>query len=140
VPDYHEFPTEWHRFLNPASASGDQTVTLGLTRDRFPFVVQDRQITIRRIEPFIKVPADFIAANLRLTLAHGDRAPDAATHQPSDLLNIAPWNGLLRAERGFDESPGNWTMTAWIDDGSGPTRVNPAAIRDFVLVCDYVVG
>jgi hypothetical protein len=33
----HEFPGEWQRFLHPANATDDQTLTLELIRDRFPF-------------------------------------------------------------------------------------------------------
>lgn len=41
----HEFPSEWHRFVNvPASTA--TTLTLDLGRTRFPYFVQSRQISI----------------------------------------------------------------------------------------------
>lgn len=77
-----EFPTDWHRFLNPASVTGDQTVTLGLTKDRFPLLFQSRPITVGKIEVFIKVQPDFVAthndATVKLTTAAGDAAPTSA--------------------------------------------------------------
>ncbi len=51
-----QFPTEWHRFLNPSSGGNeDQALTLPLTNDRFAFLVQDRITTIDAIELFVKV-------------------------------------------------------------------------------------
>jgi Tc toxin complex TcA C-terminal TcB-binding domain len=139
-----EFPTDWHRFLNPASVTGDQTVALGLTKDRFPLLFQSRPITVGKIEVFIKVQPDFVAthndATVKLTTAAGDAAPTSAIYQPKDLLSLASWNGLLRAEKTFSQSPGNWTINAWLDDGGGPGRLDRTAIEDFVLVCQYTVG
>lgn len=132
----HEFPTEWHRFLNPTSAAVDHnTVTLGLTKDRFPFLFQSRPITVGKIEAFIKVQPNFVAT-LNLTIAAGNTAPTPTDPPPIDLLTLTSWNGLLRAEKTFSQSPGNWTINAWLDNGG----LDPNAIEDFVLVCQYTVG
>lgn len=141
----HEFPTEWHRFLNPANVVVNyNTMTLGLTKDRFPFLFQSRQITVGKIEMFIKVKPDSAATHndttLKLTFAVGNTAPTPANHQLNDPLGLAPWNGLLRAEKTFDQLPGNWTINAWLDDGGGPSRLDPNAIEELVLLCQYTVG
>jgi hypothetical protein len=33
----HEFPSDWYNFLNPLASSSDQSITLNLTQERFPF-------------------------------------------------------------------------------------------------------
>lgn len=42
-----EFPTEWHRFLHPAA--GDQILKVVLGQQRFPFLVQNRAVTVGEI-------------------------------------------------------------------------------------------
>lgn len=134
----HEFPTEWHRFLNPANAGPNHnTVILGLTTDRFPFLFQSRSIKVVKIELFVKAKPDFDDATLMLTIVTGDTAPTPDNHTQNDLLSLAPWSGLSRGEKTFDQSPGNWTVNAWLDDGGGPNRLDPIAMEDLLLICHY---
>ncbi|NYT10718.1 MAG: hypothetical protein GKC09_12435, partial [Methanosarcinales archaeon] len=52
----HEFPSEWHSFLNPPEESeGDQTLTMDLSKKRFPFLFQEKKITFDVMELFVKV-------------------------------------------------------------------------------------
>jgi hypothetical protein len=140
----HEFSTEWHRFLHPVGDIGDNSVALEITKDRFPFLFQGRPLTVGKMTVFVKVKPDFVDthndATVKLTLSAGNTAPTSANHQSSDLLSLAPWNGLLRAEKTFNQTPGNWTMNAWLDDGNGPSRLEPNAIAYFVVLCQYTVG
>jgi hypothetical protein len=140
----HEFPTEWHRFLHPANAAADyNTMTLGLTQDRFPFLFQNLPITVGNIEVFIKVQPDFADgyndSKVKLTIATGNTAPTPTDPPPIDLLPLTSWNGLLRAGKTFSQSPGNWTINAWLDENSSIRRLEPNAIKDVVLVCQYCV-
>ncbi len=51
----HEFPTEWHRFLNPEVAANEQRLEFSLTREHFPFMAQGGSLTISRLELFLLI-------------------------------------------------------------------------------------
>jgi hypothetical protein len=51
----HEFPTEWHKFLHPATEGGEQVLNFTIGKERFPFFAQDRAIIIMKIDVFAKV-------------------------------------------------------------------------------------
>ncbi len=140
----HEFPTEWHRFLHPAGAAGDQTMTLALGPDRFPFLFNGRAIAVERIEVFVKVRPEHAASHdattIRLTLRGGHHRADLGRAPSDDVLASAPWNGLLRGERAFGQAPGSWTINGWLDDGGGPARLDPDALQEVLLVCHYTVA
>jgi hypothetical protein len=131
----HEFPSEWHRFLNPSAGTAvDQLLTLTLTKERFPFLFQDKNITIEALELFAKVRPEFAATHNESTLQLSLKAGTAAS---ADVLPLAPWNGLLRAAKTPAGQPGNWTLTAWLDMGGGKARLDPSAIQDIAFVCHY---
>ena len=136
----HEFPTEWHRFLNPPLASeGNPTLTMNLGPERFPFMFQGMPIKIDTIELFVKVRPNFAPSHndqtLILTLE-----PEANPSLNPDELELKPWNGLLRAtkqsEGDLAEKLGNWTLTGWLEH-STERRINPDAIEDVLVVCHY---
>ncbi len=131
----HEFPTEWYRFINPVpSNTEDQTLTMTLTRERFPFSFQDKNITtIESMNLFVKVKPDFADSyndsTLKLSLVAG-------TVASSSELPLTSLNGLLRAEKSSGGPLGDWTLTAWLN-GPPNIRLNPNAIHDILLVCRY---
>ncbi len=132
----HEFSTEWSRFLNPA-AGADQSLTMALTRERFPFLFQSREITINAIELFVKVRPGFLDHNqstVKITLAAGETAPTSETAQPGDILPLELWNGLLHASRNFSSPPGAFTLNAWRNTDES---LEPNAIQDILVVCRY---
>ncbi len=135
----HVFPTQWHRFLNPpAAAAGDQTLTMALGKDKFPFFLSDRTITIDALELFVKVKPAFAGTVNESTLKLSPAAGTAASAAPAA---VAPWRGLLRAAKAPAGAPGNWTLTAWVDPGDGShEKLVPEAIAEIVVVCRYTVG
>lgn len=46
----HDFPTEWHTFLHPEPADGDQILSITPGKDRFPFFAQHRGIYVKQID------------------------------------------------------------------------------------------
>jgi hypothetical protein len=140
----HEFSNELYRLLNPVGETGDNNVTLQFTKNRFPFLFQSHTITIGKMTILIKVKSDFEDTHndttIKLTLAAGNTAPTSTNHQPADLLGLTLWRDLIHAEKVFNHGPGNWTINMWLDDESGPSRVNRDAIEDIIVVCQYMVG
>jgi peptidoglycan hydrolase-like protein with peptidoglycan-binding domain len=49
----HEFPSDWYNFLNPLASSPDQSMTLNLTQERFPFRYRGKKIQIYEIDIFL---------------------------------------------------------------------------------------
>ncbi len=138
----HEFPTEWHHFLNlPAEAEGNQKLALALDMDRFPFLFHNRTLTISTIELFVQVREEFADTHneftLKIALAAGPTAPTSETAQPGDLPPLAPWNGLLRIAKGFNNPPGTYTLNAWREGGD---RLDSAALENILLLCRYTIA
>jgi len=128
----HEFPTEWYRFRNP-DADGDQSAKLDFSRERFPFLVQDRIKAIDSVELFVSVRPEYAGSHndstLRLSLEPG-------VSNPPTPLQMAETGGLLRAERSSGGALGAWTLTGWLD-GTPHVRIETDAIQDIVTVCRY---
>jgi hypothetical protein len=134
----HELTTEWHRFLHPVSNIGDQNLKLDLSKNRFPFLFQTKNIQISKIELFVEVKDEFVTihnnSSIKLVLAPGV----APTDQPLALTTL---NGLLRAEKTQTSQPGEWMLTAWLDSGDGVhQRLNTEALKDIFIVCHYIVS
>jgi hypothetical protein len=71
----HEFSTEWSRFLNVASGT-IQSLTMAMTKDRFPLLFQGKIITINSMEVYVKVKhdADHIGSRPNCAAATRDRS------------------------------------------------------------------
>jgi peptidoglycan hydrolase-like protein with peptidoglycan-binding domain len=135
----HEFPSEWHRFLNPPQDSADKpTLAINLGSERFPFMFQGRPIFINKIEMFLKIRPKYAPSHnentLKLTLE-----PEVNPSSNPDELGLSPWNGLLRAVKAPNSDLGgklgNWILTAWRD--TDPPRMDPNAVEDILVVCNY---
>jgi hypothetical protein len=51
----HEFPTDWNTFLYPPDQTApDQTMTINITQDRFPFQYRGKRIQIYQVALFLK--------------------------------------------------------------------------------------
>ena len=130
----HEFPTEWYQFLNPPpAASGDQSMKLDLSGERFPLVVQGRIKTIDSVELFVKVRPEYAESHNDSTLS---LSLEPGVANPAAALQVAEVEGLLRAEKSPAGALGTWTLTAWLN-GTPHLRIGAAAIQDIVLVCRY---
>lgn len=161
----HEFPTKWHQFLRPAKGENGvsklQTMTLPLTKERFPFFFQGKNISIKKVELFVKVKPEFITPEdqnvpvhdkdtLKFTLASGKSAPTSK----EDALPLSSQNQLFHGNKPFPSNEpgklGNWTINAWLveedagedtqKEGTQIKQINVDALEDVILVCHYTVG
>jgi len=137
----HEFPTEWHRFLHPPETQADQSVSLDLTQDRFPFQFQSKTINVTRVDLFLKVNMAFLSVPT-LKLSFGPTAQlQEFTLEADPTLNGLPhmWKTFSNA------SPGLWTLLATRQATSlslpmnTVSHLNPAAIEDLWILCHYKV-
>jgi hypothetical protein len=109
----HEFPSEWHKFVNAPSAVDGSALTVDLAAARFPYFVQGRAIAIKRATIFATVNP---GTNMVIGIA-----PVAVP--PPDLTAAAVWAGQA--------TPGLWTLG---------TNGNPAAIKDIFVALEYSAG
>ena len=137
----HEFPTEWYRFLNPTAATSSNSITLSLTKGRFPFLFQSKTLQVDQIEVYVKVAADFLAthneSNLTVAVTEGTAPTGAA-------MIMTPWNDLLFAEKeniGCDGTGRRrrWGMNAFGAWRDVTQRLDPAAVEDICVICRYTV-
>ena len=110
----HEFPTEWYRFLNTADPStGDHTQQFPLSKERFPFWQQARNIKIREV--------GVIALSKNGSLPPVDifvTPPGATPTEASDVVSLesdATLSGALYNARSYpmgqEKSAGpSWTV------------------------------
>ncbi|HKU72381.1 MAG TPA: neuraminidase-like domain-containing protein, partial [Pyrinomonadaceae bacterium] len=128
----HEFGTEWSRFLNTLTEE-KRSLTMPLTKERFPFLFQGRPIGIKEIELLVKVKADdHNKDTLRFTIAAGESAS-------GETLTLDEWNGLVRGTKIFTNQPppGSFTLNAWRRVGNDDKEVDANAIQDILVVCRY---
>jgi hypothetical protein len=84
-----EFSSQWHRFLHPAGAGAAHRLQVTINEERFPFMFQERALTIPSASLFLKLksaaPSGF---SLPFTLSiNGSSLNDAASNPPSFDLN-----------------------------------------------------
>jgi hypothetical protein len=144
----HEFPTEWHRFLHPPEAQTNQFVTVGLTRDRFPFQFQSKTINVTTVELFLKIHNTLTYTTLKIFFQPTQPTPPVST-DGIDLVKDTILNDLPHGPKTFTSSDnlGPWTLLA--TESSIPaslslqvnshTRLNPEAIEDLWILCHYTV-
>ena len=90
----HEFPSEWNSFLHPPDSAPDQTMTIKLTQDRFPFQYRAKKLQIYAVDVFLKFrdihdPVSYTADGTPL----GDYAAKASG---ALILNLTPPSGTAR--------------------------------------------
>ncbi len=132
----HEFSNNWHSFLNPpAGSTEDQKLIMNLTKQYFPFMFQDRDITINAFQILIKIAPNYVSnytdSTLMISLKEG-------TELSNDPLALTIWKDLLSCVKQSIGNPGDWTLTAWIEQIAGThEHLNPEAIEDILVICYY---
>lgn len=167
----HEFASEWYRFLHPADTK--QTLSIGLTMERFPFQLRGKVLQIDAMHLFLKLKEGLTYKDNQ-PFAYNDDKPLAFILKREDGTELPPSNfkskgspiaGLPYAEplnpqsdteplNAQGEKPGQWSLEVKEDDvkkvnallqqvvtinGQEHVRLNPDAIEDVWIVCQYQV-
>jgi hypothetical protein len=138
------FGNAYYTFFNPASTATQQTLTLPLLSNVFPFSNLG-SVTIKNITfyVFLSVPASGNTINgtfgptgtpASLSLAPGPNANAALTASVAFLPGTAPQSFTLTVVDDTTLPPGLTTTV------NTQTRLNPALIEDILLVIDYSIG
>lgn len=125
----HEFSTEWSRFLNAPSGS-THSLTMAITKERFPSVFQAKNISIKTMEVYVKAKTN--PESIKIALAAGPTAPAPPS---GETLALSAWNGLMRGTKEFNNNePGTFTLNAWRSNGA------TVDLNDIIVVCRYTVS
>ncbi len=127
----HEFPNEWYQFLNPALTTDDQVLSINLSKDRFPFFVQENTIKVTTVE---------LAADSSLTHIPGitlNPAPNPNVAQ--DLTADGIYGSLLH--KSINYSSNNQVPLVWkmMNPVANP-RITADQIKDVFVIVHYSVS
>jgi hypothetical protein len=121
----HEFPTQWYAFLNPASATADQELDLGITADRFPYFASVSNIKIQSVE---------LVADTTLTAINGLVVTPVPTNTPLNLIQDNAYGTLPRLVLKYSgQTPGTWV----IKNPVANPRVAQAQLNDLIVIVHY---
>ena len=90
----HEFPTEWHKFLHPATEGAEQVLSFTIGKERFPFFAQDRAIVVMKIEVFAKCTQ---AGDYHMVLSYINFDEDPVTSSRITMPQNDTYGGLNKA-------------------------------------------
>ena len=129
----HEFPTEWHRFLYPATEGAEQVLSFTIGKERFPFFAQDRVVVVMKIEVFAKctqggeyeMVLSYINGTSSITMPQNDTygGLNKATINVDDALDIT---GEMNLKVKYNTAP-DYTSLA----------TEPGEVEDIFLVFHY---
>lgn len=130
----YEIPDRFQAFLHAAPGANRHEITMPVTMERFPFLVQDKTVRPAKLEAFLKVQAPSPAARAAIKVAL-----DPPGTSPTALV-VTDDMGLLRAEKPMT-TLGDWTLAVW-QDVSGTSQVLPADVllEEVFLICYYQIG
>ncbi len=127
----YEFPNKWHRFLHPTEEGEPYRIEIEMSKDRFPFMFQEREIVIATAYLFLKLQdaKDFNPLPFELKV-------DGATHN-LQFANNGLVTGVPSAEtpNGFiAETGGAWEVAVPRSAG-----LNAEMVEDICMVVKYTV-
>lgn len=96
----HEFPSSWHRFLKPQESELNHVLTLPLVRERFPFPLRARELTLQRLELFLKFRSDVLHENGQL-LNVFVRPPNTDVTVPTTSLPTGTFTSIANQFNGL---------------------------------------
>jgi Tc toxin complex TcA C-terminal TcB-binding domain/Neuraminidase-like domain/Salmonella virulence plasmid 28.1kDa A protein len=145
----HEFPSEWHQFLNATSSIA--TLNLDLSLERFPFQFRGKKLEIQKVELFLPLKEGkklgsedtytniYTTAPLKISLksASGTAIEKTLTSSPS-FLNGIPH--VMIEENAVPTMVKNGTAFIWsLTADTAKLKQVQEAIADLLIVCHYTV-
>ena len=158
----HEFPTEWYHFLHVVdSDETGHTMQLNLTKERFPYQLRGKGITLNSITLFVKIAESFVYDAPKNALAIHVNQDSHRLKRMEFLTTGSPVSGLpyVKSEMESVEVPANLELevlttelpnplaalaTTWWQsikvNGVGQARLRSEAIDDIWMLCQYSIN
>ena len=144
----HEFSTEWHRFLHPATVGGEQILSFTLGKESFPFFTQDRDIVVMKLEIFARCSQ---AGDYKTTLSLTNLDDDVVISSEINMPPNETYGGLKKATLAvtaaglnLDELNISGPMTLKLKFNTAldyrTLGTDPDEVEDLFLVFHYKLG
>ncbi len=141
----HEFPTEWHKFLYPATEGGEQVLSFTLGKEHFPFFAHDRGITLMKLEVFAKCTQ---AGNYHMVLSYINFDEDAVFSAQITMPQNDTYGGVNKTIIGVNDAglnleeldvTGEMTMKVKHSSALDYTSLatSPGEVEDIFIVFHY---
>jgi len=95
------FPTEWYKFLHPATLGDQQILTFTLGHQGFPFFAQERDVIVMKMEVFAKAK---VANDYHLIVSYIDLAAATVTSTQMTASSAAAYGSINRAVIEVDDA------------------------------------
>jgi hypothetical protein len=134
----YDFPTEWYQFLKTAGSSGDHIQAFPISRNRFPYMLRGRAITINQIDLLgaPKKTDDPVTLNgLGLRLLPGG---NVLNPHPAPMLGMLAHAQITAVNAPFalDVTGAAWEFT--VDVANTAAVLTP--LEDLLILCSYSVS
>src|SRR5262249_30241490 len=133
--------SEWYRFVNPTTREADLTMTLPLSKDRFPAIFRDPRVRLSiSFDVLAAVKPDYLEEHPLKTIKLSLKAGSAPSQTAMTLTSWMPAARFLKGEVAAAGAPGPWTLAGWLEEDPAThdhSRLDPHALEDVVLICRY---
>lgn len=152
-----EFPTEWYRFLNPntggESVEFAHKISINLEKERFPYLFRGREFSVNSVHLFLKINEGFVyEQNQVLSFIPNNEfesrqflinpefsLPHALLAMNGDALPFQLTLGVKESDLPSTDADEKSWWEVISQNNAGSVRLNPKAIEDIWLVCEYFV-
>lgn len=152
----YDISNAWAKFLNPPEAQADQSITLGLTPETFPFGFQSPNNQVAGIDLFLVLrdmetikqyaketsvklsvtapgEQEGISIDLQSVEKKFDRLPHGGHFYENNIKNTGEWTIT------FSEDENQGAAPSVVSDSGGHLRLDAKAIEDLIVVLRYKV-
>ena len=138
----HEFPTEWHRFIQAADTT--RTLTLGLTRERFPYPYRGKALKTTSFDVILLLKPGVVYPGTGTSPTTGSPVlvslapvPAGSTSAPAVPLNPDVRFGQAPFGQVTLDARGTQLDRTWVFTATNASLLEAANVEDIVLICHY---
>lgn len=128
----HDFPENWHQFMNPPQGATGQILEINLKPEMFPFMLREKEKAINKIDIFVKTKDEEANAQLSGTsLILNQDASNQIT-----LKTDTKYNGILSAAKDGLELNSDNPVTLKVNG----TTLNSENVDDLFIAFTYTLS
>jgi Tc toxin complex TcA C-terminal TcB-binding domain/Neuraminidase-like domain len=139
----HEFPTEWHRFQEPADATAPQALHLDITSERFPLQTKYLDISVTRLDVFVKLQGgERMPDNIDVRLGSAATASSTFTRNDGPATGPQLWHAAIPLDAGEAtvNLSSSWTLAFKTTGTTTAYRFPRGTPEDILIVCSYTTS
>lgn len=139
----HEFPTEWHRFQQPGDSTMPQLLHLDITSERFPLQTKYLDISITRIDVFVKLQGgEPMPDNVDIQFGGAATPSSTFTRNQGPMTGPQLWHAgiALAASEAMVNLSSSWTLAFKTRGTATAYRFPRGTPEDILIVCSYTTS